>query len=359
MKFTVGYQNIPDDTLIRKIIEYKERISEVYLSFGDFASGRGKASRSDSLSVYEATEKQCVDLDALSEAGLSFNLLFNGNCYGKDSLSRAFFNKVGETADYVEQRFGLRSVTVTSPIVAKFFKVNFPHLEVRASVNMEIGTTEGMDYIADVFDGYYMKREYNRDFSRIRLLKSWCDANGKKLYALANSGCLNYCSVHNFHDNVVAHEDEILQMDNAYDFHGKCHEYLSDTKKQRYMIRNTNFIRPEDVPLYEGYFEAMKLATRVSASPVRILTAYMNGRYFGGINDLLEPNHGYLIAPSFLDNGKFPKDFAETVGNCSKDCEHCTYCTDVFEAVRTTLTGGNTYVDEPDDQGSGACGGSR
>ena len=40
-------------------------------------------------------------------------LLFNANCYGKDSQSRAFFNKIGETADYIK---GIDNRTVDIPI---------------------------------------------------------------------------------------------------------------------------------------------------------------------------------------------------------------------------------------------------
>ena len=69
---------------------------------------------------------------------------------------------------------------------------------------MEIGTTIGMDYIADLFDSFYLKREYNRNLQIITKAREWCNANGKKLYGLANSGCLNFCSTHIFHDN--AHE---------------------------------------------------------------------------------------------------------------------------------------------------------
>ena len=33
-----------------------------------------------------------------------------------------------------------------------------------------------------------------------------------------NSGCLNNCSVHVFHDNLVSHESEIAAMDNRCAF---------------------------------------------------------------------------------------------------------------------------------------------
>ena len=90
--------------------------------------------------------------------------------------------------DYIQCNFGLASVTTTSPLIAKFIKNNFENIEVRASVHMEIGTIPAMEYISDYFDSYYMKREYNRDFDRIKELKNWCGKNSKKLFILANSG---------------------------------------------------------------------------------------------------------------------------------------------------------------------------
>lgn len=349
MRFNVGYQLLEDDKLIDKIIACRDSIYEVYFSFGDFPNGRNNQLRSEIFTPYEAQEKQLADLCKLSQHGFRFNLLFNGNCYGKDSLSRAFFNKIGDTADYLDRKIGLSSVTVTSPVIAKFFKTNFQNLEVRASVNMEIGSIEGMEYVADVFDSYYMKREHNRDFAKIKQLKKWCDDNGKKLFGLCNSGCLNNCSVHNFHDNLVAHENDISVMDNAYDFRGKCWEYLSKGDNAKYIIRNTNFIRPEDIHLYDGYFEAMKLATRINIAPVKVINAYVSGKFFGGVNELLEPNHSTVIAPNFLDNGKFPEDFAQKVGNCSKDCQNCSYCVDVYNKILTNINGGYIYADKQND----------
>ncbi|MBR2036461.1 MAG: hypothetical protein IKA09_01900, partial [Lachnospiraceae bacterium] len=230
-------------------------------------------------------------------------LLFNATCYGKDSQSKAFFRKIGETITYIQEKMGLASITTTSPLIAKFMKENFEDLDVRASVNMSIGTVEGMDYVAEYFDSYYLKREFNRDFEKIAELKKWCDENGKVLYGLANSGCLNNCSAHVFHDNLVSHESEIAPMDNGYAFEGICRKYLKKEENAHALLDYTSYIRPEDVHLYEGIFPAMKLATRVSLHPVRILKAYIeNQSYTGSVLDLLEPNHTGLFYPYLLEN---------------------------------------------------------
>ena len=301
MKYSVGYQLSNNTEFLNKIIEYKFHIYEVYFSWGDFPNGRNNQVKRADMLPWEAQSKQMDDLKRLSDAGIELNLLFNANCYGADSQSREFFNKIGDTIDYIKNCYGLKSVTTTSPLIAKFIKNNFENLHIRASVNMEIGSIEGMKYIAEYFDSFYMKRELNRDFNAIEKLYRWTKESGKELFLLANSGCLNNCSVHNFHDNLVAHENEISKMDNAYDFRGICKEFLKKEENYIALIENTNLIRPEDIYKYELYFKAAKLATRVNPRPVRILESYIKGSYSGNILEILEPSHN--IYPYIVENG--------------------------------------------------------
>lgn len=302
MNFSVGYQMMSTDTFVNELIQSKDKIHEVYFSWGGYANGRNSQLLQKEITSWEAQRHQESDIEKISEAGISLNLLFNAMCYGKDSQSKSFFSGIGNTVEYLQSRYLLRSVTTTSPLIAKFLKANFPELEIRASVNMSIGTVAGMDYVKDYFDSFYLQRELNRDFSIIDELKKWCESHGKKLYALANSGCLNHCSAHVFHDNLVAHETEIAQMNNGYSFDGICRQYLVNPENHRALVENSSFIRPEDIHLYEGIFPAMKLATRVNFDPVRVLRAYIRGSYRGSTLELLEPNHTAMLYPYLLDN---------------------------------------------------------
>ncbi len=308
MKFSVGYQLFSDSEFTDKITEYKKDIDEIYFSWADFPNGRNNQIKRNDMTSFDALEKMNADLKKLSDEGLNMNLLFNAACYGKDSQSRAFFEKVGDSIDFVKTRYGLKSVTTTSPLIAKFIKTNFSGIDIRASVNMCIGSEEGMDYVKEFFDSFYLKRELNRDFTAIKRMKLWCDENGKTLYALANSGCLNNCSAHTFHDNLVSHESEISAMDNGYAFEGICHSYLKNRENIGKLAEITNFIRPEDIYLYEGLFPAMKLATRVNENPVRVLDAYIkNKKFTGSVLSLLEPNHTETIKPYFFENSLIEK----------------------------------------------------
>ena len=303
MKFSVGYQMRPDPDFLGGIISQKEHIHEVYFSWGQYPNGRSAQGMQQGLTQWEAYYRQEADIAALAAAGLHTNLLFNATCYGANSQSKAFFDGVGNTVDYLS-RYNLTSVTTTSLLIAKFLQENFPQLDVRASVNMCIGTIEGLDYVQDYFDSFYIKRELNRDFRAIRNLKSWCDDHGKTLYGLANSGCLNNCSAHTFHDNLVSHEQEISKMDNGYAFEGVCRAFLKDPANHYKIVDRTGFIRPEDVALYEGLFPALKLATRVSPNPLRILRAYTAQHYRGNMLELLEPNHSGIFYPHVLENSR-------------------------------------------------------
>lgn len=300
VKFSVG---LPKNNLefVNYIIQNSSHIYEVYFSWGDFPNGRSSQFQSDEYTPWELVDIQREMLKSLSDANIPLNMLFNANCYGKDSQSRAFCNKIGETVDYVGNTYGLKSITTTSPLIAKFIKNNFEDIEVRASVNMEIGTIQGMDYLKEYFDSFYMKRELNRKIDSIKILHKWCQKNGKKLFMLANSGCLNFCSAHVFHDNLVAHESEIAKMDNAYNFGGICHEYLKDEHNYEKLIENTNFVRPEDIGKYDEFFESAKLATRVHNNPKMVLDSYIRGKYSGDILRLLEPAHN--IYPYVIENG--------------------------------------------------------
>lgn len=299
MDFFVGYQ-MTNSGFLDAILQSRDRIGEVYFSWAGYANGRNSQLRQKGLTPWEAQQRMERDLTMLSQAEIPLNLLFNAMCYGENSQSRRFFEGIGATVDYIQGKFHLISVTTTSPLIAKFVKTNFPKLDVRASVNMDIGTPEGMDYVKDCFDSFYLQREKNRDLAAVKALKSWCDDHGKKLYLLANSGCLNHCSARVFHDNLVAHEEEIGTMDNGYQFRGICGGYLKENPLAA--VHNTSYIRPEDVHLYEGLVPAMKLATRVNQDPVRVLRAYLRGSYSGSTLDLLEPNHTAALYPLLLEN---------------------------------------------------------
>lgn len=335
MKYMAGYQLQPSGALMNAILQHKEHIHEVYFSWGRMPSGRGASAVRSELPAHQALQKQQEELQRLSQNGVSLNLLLNANCWGASSLSRAFLMETGDLISWMQDVFRLTSVTSTSPVLAHFIKRNFPQLEVRASVNMEIGTIEGMEYIAEDFDSFYAKRELNRDLHQLARMKEWCAAHGKQLYMLANSGCLNFCSARTFHDNLVAHEQEIAKMDNGVSFHSACSRYLEKEENRAALLAHLNCVRPEEISLYEPYVTAAKLATRVSPRPEAILNAYVKGSYSGNLLDLTEPSHAAHFP--FVDNALLPPDFCRHTASCDKRCPTCSYCINALKGASVSF----------------------
>ena len=350
LKLFVGYQLCSDDSFLRCILAHREKIGEVYFSWDSMPSGRSAVGLHQDLFPWEAAQQQREELQKIADAGIGLNLLLNANCYGGQSLARSFFQSAGDLISYLCEQMHLVSVTTTSPVIGRFVRENFPQLEVRASVNMEIGTEEGMDYLRDCFTSFYVKRELNRDIPTLQKLRRWCDAHEKKLDLLANSGCLNNCSARQFHDNLVAHEQEIAKMDNAFEFHSACRQYLASSEHRASILRLSNWIRPEDLHHYEGLADGAKLATRTSPNPVQTLLAYTSGRYEGNMLDLLEPNYAHLFYPAVLDNTAFPPDYFAVRHNCSHDCGSCGYCERTYQTILRALPDVMLADDDMDTQ---------
>jgi len=340
MKFAVGYQLADEDERAFSdiITPYREHLAEVYFPWLDTASGRSPIATRRGYTDWTAQARMEDDLRKIKAMGLRLDLLFNANCYGRLAISEELRARVGSILEHLEEAVGgVDVVTTTSPFIAQVVKDYFPGIEVRASVNMWIGTVKAMGYTADLFDSYYVQREYNRDLEYIAELKEWCDANGKGLYILANSGCFSFCTSHTFHDNLVAHEAEICETKNVDEFEPyTCHRLLKD-KSNWHMILQNSWIRPEDVHNYEGLVPMMKLATRMHSRPQTVISAYVNGRFRGNLVDLCEPGYGHDIAPYIIDNTLIPDDFFAFTSKCGRKCHKCSYCKAVLEKALVKL----------------------
>ena len=336
MKLAVGYQ-LPGETglnFVDAVAKYRHHIAEVYFPWMDFRTCRASLGERDGYVDWAVQETLEADLKALKGMGVKLDILFNANCHGQESLSGRLANQISSILDHLGERLGgVEIATTASPAIAHVIKRGFPGIEVRASVNMRIGTVKGMQYLADLFDSFHLQREFNRDFERIKDLKSWADANGKRLVMLANSGCMAHCSAQTFHDNLVAHEAEIAGMKNIPDWNQHaCWRYLKQRENWESILQNT-WVRPEDLHRYGPFFNLVKLATRMHFNPAMVIRAYATGKYDGNLLDLCEPGFGPAFHPWIIDNSRFPADWFEKTSSCSKKCELCDYCKSVLAQV--------------------------
>jgi len=347
MKFSVGYPVNDSDGFIESVEKHREHIEEVYFAWPGVASCRMSSSDQTGYVSWDVQERLESDLLRFRQAGVKLDLLFNGNCYGDEAVSRKFERLIRSIVDYLRDRVGgVDVVTTTSPFVAFVIKNYYESIEVRASVNMRIGTVEGLTYMEDVFDSFYIQREYNRDFERIELLLQWAQDHGKKLLLLANSGCLNFCSNQTFHDNLVSHEAELAGMDNVSEYNPiMCRRYFTNPANHVSILARGNWIRPEDIHYYEKYFSTVKLASRMHSRPQMVISSYVNRTFHGNLLDLLEPGYGHAFRPYILDNRKFPEDWFERFVNCRTGEARDAFCQQLLSEVLVDTTASHMITD--------------
>jgi len=342
MKFAVGFQLYEngEEPFSNIVHTYQDHISEVFFAWQDFPTGRSNIATLHGYTDWTAQARTEEELRAIKSMGIKLDLLFNANCYGQYAISEKLANTVVSILEHLQQAVGgVDIVTTASLAVAHIVKKYFPQVEVRASVNMKIGTVKAMEYVADLFDSFHVMREYNRDLAYLKKLKQWADAHGKKLVILANSGCFAHCSGQVFHDNLVAHESEVCEVANMKDFTPYvCWRQLKDKDNWHKVLQNT-WIRPEDLHHYEGLFDTVKLATRMHSHPGMVIAAYAMGRYYGNVLDLFEPGFGRALAPYIVDNRSFPADWFARTSSCDKQCHKCGYCKGVLEKVLLNTEG--------------------
>lgn len=336
MKYAIGYQQPENGDSFSDIVsDYREHISEVYFPWIGAASGRAALGSCRGGRDWKAQSVLEDDLRFIKSAGIRLDLLFNSNCYGERAASQSLENEVLSILEHLDDLVkGVDTVTTTSLAVARTVKKYFPEIDVRASVNMRIGTVQAMGYVSGLYDSFYIQRDIQRDLSAVRKIKAWCDANGKKLYMLANSGCLHCCPGQVFHDNMVAHDAAIDEMKNIPGWTPHvCWNLYRDPANFVEILRST-WVRPEDIHNYELTVEAAKLATRQHSNPRIVIGAYASEKYAGNTIDLFEPGFSPAFAPAILDNSRFPEDWFDKTSTCGRDCEKCDYCANVLKEIQ-------------------------
>ena len=338
MRFAVGYQlTDPDDgreSFADMVSDYLPHVAEVYFPWADLPSGRAALTARRGYVDWSAQQRMERELVALRRMGVGLDLLFNAACYGAFSAARYLENQVASVIEHLEDLVGgPDTVTTASLAVARTVKRHFPKVRVRASVNMRIGTVRGMRYVAGLFDAYHVQRDHNRDLQRLGGLKRWADDNSKGLSMLANSGCLAFCSGQSYHDNLVAHEREIDEVDTIADWNPMvCWNLLRDRANWQEILQAT-WVRPEDLHHYDGLFETVKLATRMHHSPRLVLDAYVRRGHHGNLLDLFEPGFAPALAPWVIDNDRFPEDWFARCAECEDPQQLDAYCGQVLQSV--------------------------
>jgi collagenase-like PrtC family protease len=335
MIFTVGYQHFQTGERFSSIIkDFRDRVKEVYFPWVNMPSGRPHLEQENGIPDWTAQHVLEEELQSIKKHGVKLDLLLNSNCYGAHAISIGLEKEVLSIIEHLDNIGCCPDViTTASPFIARTIKQNCAGIEVRASVNMRIGTTQSMDYVEELFDSYYIQRDLQRNLAHVRKVHDWCVLHGKKLCLLANSGCLRFCPNQSFHDNLIAHSKGASNMQNVTGWNPHiCWQLYKDSANFSEILKST-WIRPEEIHLYEGLVDTIKLATRQHSHPHMVIGAYTDGEYRGNLLELFEPGFSLAFFPYYVDNTAFPGSWAEKTSKCELDCGGCNFCDSIASKV--------------------------
>ncbi len=333
MKFAVGYQPPTFGTYFSDLVkEYAGSVYEMYFPWPGKASGRSPILMEKYLPGQDSNRILLQELRDVKDAGVKLDLLLNANCYGGRAISISFEHEILEIINELSNA-GCKpeTITTTSIFVARTIRQYFPTIELRASVNMRIGTIQAMQYVIDLFDSFYVQRDRQRNLNYVKMISEWCHAHKKKLCMLVNSGCLRFCPSQIFHDNLIAHCTEVEQQENVTDWNPHICWNLYQKRENWSEFLKSTWIRPEDIYRYDGIIDVFKLATRQHSHPRSVIGAYTSGEWHGDLLELMEPGFSPTFAPYYLDNTCIPLDFFEKTSKCENGCTDCGYCEQVLK----------------------------
>ena len=120
MKYAVGFQlyDYGEEPFSAIVGDYKDKISEVFFAWQDFATGRSAVATRHGFTDWTAQERCEEELRKIKSHGVKLDLLFNGNCYGEYAISEKLANSVISVLAHLSETVGgVEIITTASPAI--------------------------------------------------------------------------------------------------------------------------------------------------------------------------------------------------------------------------------------------------
>jgi collagenase-like PrtC family protease len=305
-------------------------------------------------------------IKACHERGLEFSYLLNAPCLGNLQYSKKGYGQLIELLEWIDQS-GADAVTIGLPYLIDLVRKRFPRLKVKVSTTARVNTVrKALQYEDMGVEEIIIDEHINREFKTLEAIRKAVKCN---LELIVNNICLWQCPYnyeHVNHDGHASREGE--EEDYCYlQYPGYLCLYRKLTDPVE--LLKSPWIRPEDIPHYEGIgYEHFKITERFKKTSLLLehVKAYENRRYDGNLLDLFTlPRKGaftpvhleYFIKPEHVNIMKiselekvFDLEVRELIqmdnrkldgfieffkkNDCNQTtCSACRYCETVFERV--------------------------
>lgn len=254
------------------------------------------------------------------DKGIEFDYIMNTTCHG--DINHKEFNDILRKQIEMLIEAGVTNITVSTPYMMQYIKQNFPSIKVTASINMCASSVAQVKQLENLGSSrVVLDRNINRNFKLLNSIKNSCNS---ELELLANSLCLPFCIMHQYHNNLNSHykdnpDDELLKV---YPYAECFSTYISNP----ILMLCSGWIRPEDLKKYvEIGISRFKIDGRGIPKDIviEVVKSYMSEYFEGNLFDLMFSGRNTRRSISaFLDNNEV-NDFLSNIVDNNIDCRYC------------------------------------
>ena len=294
----------------------------------------------------------------IHEAGLQFNYTMNASYIGG---LKEIYEKETLIKEYIKYliNIGVDTITVTLPIIAQFIR------EVDSHIGIEVSTIAHLDSVAQIqmwYEKYAVTKVCNnvmknREIAFLRNAAKYCKKNKIVLTLIANEFCNNGTNTAVdcaggciYREHCYSLQSKGYTKEELKNMHGYPMTICSDSRRHPVVWLKSNFIRPEDMKLYNPLgINHFKITGRTASILYmkKVIRAYSEQSWDGSLVELWNnvthlsqeigiDNRGifFSIQNKMLD-GFLDYWFQNENHICSQELcgETCRYCNNYYEKI--------------------------
>lgn len=303
----------------------------------------------------EHFEKYIMDIRDL---GLQFNYTMNASYIG---TLKEIYEKEKLIKNYIKYLvdIGVSTITVTLPIIAELIR------EVDDKIGIEVSTIAHLDSVAQIqmwYEKYAITKVCNnvmknREIAFLKNAALFCKKKDIVLTLIANEFCSN--GTNNvidcaggciYRDHCYSLQSEGYTKEDMYKMNGYPMSICNESRKHPVVWLKSNFIRPEDMSLYNKVgINHFKITGRTASFSYmkKVVSAYAEQKWDGNLIELWHnvsylsgdektegKNDNIYISSKLLD-GFLEYWFQNENHICSQELcgETCGYCNDYYKRI--------------------------
>ncbi|MBF0430868.1 MAG: U32 family peptidase [Fibrobacteria bacterium] len=274
-----------------ELIDFNQ-VSEVYGKLREDFPGGGKSSMAQAEPSRQEVARTVTEAH---NRNMEFNYLINSTCIGNMELTRKGYKQIRKLLDWLSD-IKVDRITLALPFLVEMVHKQYPNFKINVSTQAGVNTLESVKYWEDIGANAITLShvDMNRDFKELRRIAENTDI---ELQLIANMTCKRRCPYSTLHGNFNAHSSQTWAKTNRYNMDYYFISCLARNFSDPLSIIKSNWIRPEDLSLYESLgINKFKIVERglTSRALAKIIKAYAARSYTGNFIDLFPTMSKYV-----------------------------------------------------------------